>query len=349
MPEMEITLANDMPGVGLAGQRVTLALTPSDVHEPSELPTYLAGYRPFEFRGEEASPVVLVDKDSDDYRTFNSDDAFRQVVVEGSLQGKVPEIDPKSALERYSVGERYLGGFIPTQTESNVTNPNYDVRFAVGRRVKWALDLNMELKVWNLLGTSTNWDASVRTAANVGGGWNTTFGDPIEDIQNAIVKSAQPITEIWVNQKVALSFLRHAGVREHMRQMFGDQNVSGTVANVARAGAQGVTADFIIPGLPPMKVVASKVKNETTGTLDYTLGSVAVLNTNPPGVPTTGEDIASSKIFRRRGPNGNGIVMREYFVQDRGPQGGTMIVVSLADQIKMTSTVAGGIITGVFT
>ena len=67
-----------------AGQRVTLALDPADVHDPTEMSEYLAGYRPFEYRADEVSEPVLVDNDSDKYRTFSGDDAFRRVPVKGS-------------------------------------------------------------------------------------------------------------------------------------------------------------------------------------------------------------------------------------------------------------------------
>jgi hypothetical protein len=344
---MDITLAADAPGIGRAGERVTLALTPQDVHDPSELPTYLAGYRPFGFRGEEASPAILVDQDEDKYRNFSSDDAFRSVVVKGSLQGPVPEVDPKSSLDTYKVVERYIGAFIPAQTQSNASNPNYDPRMAAARRCRWALDLDREIDVWALLGTTGSWAAAVQTVVAGGSEWNVAGGDPILDIQTAIEKSFQQVTAIWMNQKVAHTFLRNAKVRDHMRQMLGDQAVASAVGQVASAGDMNV--DFQIPGLPPMRVVASKVKNESTGLLNNTLGDVAVLLHTPPGVPTSGEDIASTWTFRRRGPSGVGFESREYFVDGRGPYGGTMVVVAVADIAKMVANNAGGIITNVHT
>ena len=79
--DMEIKLAEDVQGIGKAGERVTLALQPSDVHDRTELPTYLAGYRPGQFRADEASKIILVDNDQGKRRDFSSDDAFRAVVM----------------------------------------------------------------------------------------------------------------------------------------------------------------------------------------------------------------------------------------------------------------------------
>ena len=344
--DFEIKLQNDMPGVGVAGERVTLALQPQDVHDPTELPQYLAGYKPFQYRADEASAPILVDNDEDKYRTFDSDDAFRRVDVKGSTQGAVPEVDPKSALRTYKVRERYIGSFIPKQTESQTGN-NYMPIMAATRRCSRAIQLDRELDVWNLLGTDTNWDASVRTAVAGGSEWNVAAGDPILDVETAVEKSAQPVSAIWMNQRVAHTFLRNENVRDQMRQFFGDSAVTQIGNAVAQAGREGFNSDFAIPGLPPFKVVASKVKNETTSLLDYTLADVAVLVTTTAGVPDDGEEIASSYTYRRRGPSGTGFEVRQFQVEGRGPLGGTMVVVSQADIELITADNAGGIITNV--
>lgn len=339
-----IQLADNVQGVGRAGERVTLALLPADVHDVTELPEYLAGYRPFGYRADEASPLLLVQNDEDKYRTFNSDDAFRKVNVKGSTQGAVPEVDPSSSLLPYKVVERYIGSFVPRQTEMQNSN-NYNPVMAASRRCKRAIELDREVDVFTLLGTSGNWAAGQVTAATAGG-FDDPSGDPILDIQTMIEKSAQPISAIWMNPKVAHAFLRHAGVRNHMRQFFGDGNVANIAAAVAGAQSSGAGSDFLIPGLPPIRVVASKVKNESTGALDYVLGSVAIGVVVPPGVPTDGEEIATTYTFRRRGASGTGMEVREFFIENRGPLGGTMVVCTVADIPVMTGNNAGGIITG---
>ncbi len=166
-------------------------------------------------------------------------------------------------------------------------------------------------------------------------------------METLVEKSAQPVSAIWFNQKIAHRFLRHPKVRDHMRQFFGDGAVTNIASQVAAAGRDGMNADFLIPGLPPFKVVASKVKNESTGALDYTLGDVAVGVTVPPGIPQDGEEIATTYTFRRKGASGTGMQVREFTLENRGPEGGTMIVVSAADIPVMTANNAGGIITGV--
>ena len=346
METIELQLAESIHGIGAQGDRVSLALSPAEVHDATELPEYLAGYKPFGYRSDEVSPIIPVDNDEDKYRTFDSDDAFRRVNVKGSVQGAVPEVDPKSRLDTYKVIERYVGSFVPKQTQRQTGN-NYQPLMAAGRRCMRAIDLDREIDVFDLIDTVGNWAAAQQTGA-VGTGWTDLVnGNPILDVETMVEKSAQPVTKIWFNQKIAHRFLRHPEVREHMRQFFGDSQQVGIAAAVARAGQDGAAADFLIPGLPPFCVSASKVLNEGTGALDYVMGDVCVGVTRPPGVPDDGEEIATTYTFRRRGDSGAGINVREFFVEGRGPEGGTMIVTCVADIPVTTANNAGGIITGV--
>lgn len=343
--KLELTLAENNP-LGASGEKITLELTPSDVHDPTELPTYLAGYRPFGMRADEASPPILVDKDQDKYRTFSEDDTFKRVRVRGAALGNVPEVDPKSDLASYKVVERFLGSFIPDQTEMNATNPGYRPRQAAARRCRRAIDLDREIAVFaEMLGLNATWDSSVRTAAaNV---WtDIVAGTPIADLQSAIQKSHQPVSVVWMNQKVAHTFLRHPEVRDHMRQFYGDATPADVGRQMSAAAETGMGADFAIPGLPPIKVVQSKYK-DASNVLQYVMPDVVVLETMPPGVPTDGEEIATTYTWRRRGASGVGFEVREFRIENRGSLGGTMVVVTTADAETMTSDTAGGIITAV--
>lgn len=347
--KITLQLAEAVQGIGAAGERVTLSLTPSDTRDITEIPEYLAGYTPYGFRADEASPIILTDLEEAKYRTFDSDDAFRRVQVKNSSQAAVPEVDPKSSLAPYQVQERFIGSFIPRQTQLSPTaQPGYQPLMAAGRRCKRALMLDREVDVFTLLGTSTSFASGQRTTA-AGSGWDDlTTGDPILDIHTMVEKSAQMVNECWMNQKVAHYFSRHTKVREYMRQMLGDGAASSLASALGNAGNPNAVSDFVIPGLPAIRVVASKVKNESTGLLEYVMPDVCVGLTVPPGgVPKDGEEIATTYSFRRKGISGTGLDVREYEVEGRGSLGGTMVVVTVADVAKITANNAGGIITGV--
>lgn len=347
MEKIELTLADDMPGYGVKGQKVTLALTPADVRQPEEMSTYLAGYYVPGFRADEASKVVLVNHDEDKFRTFDTDDAFKRVFVKGSLQGAIPEVDPKSSLTNYKVVEKYVGSFIPMQTELNAEGL-YNPKMAAARRCKRALMLDREFDVWGLLGTSSNWNAGNVLALTAGTqSWRTgSAPDPILDLQTAEELSAQMITDWWMHKKTANIFLRNANVRDYLKTIIGDGALNQAIVDINKSVASGAQYDFQIPGFAPIHIVSGKAK-DASGNLGYIFPDVVVGTVSAPGTPTDGETIATSYTFRRKGPGGVGFETREFFVEGRGPLGGTMIVAAMADVPIMTGPIVGAIITNV--
>lgn len=340
------TLLDDTPGYGRRGQRVQLALNPSDVHIAHEIDTFLAGFAPQGFRADEACPVALVDKATDRFRTFGSNNVFKQVEVRTSRQASIQEVDIETSLSTYLVDERALGAFIPRATEAQAT---FDVKAGHAMRIQEALGLDREIRIFGsggLLSTSGNWNANNVAAIDPSAVWDDSENcDPILDIQERIEASAQMITSIYFNPSVAHAFLRADRVRSHMRQMLGDG-----APNAAVVGAASVqqNVDFVIPGLPPFKVVAGKVLNETTGLLDFILGDSVILVSHPQnGLPVDGKRTMTSVSFRERGLSGNGFTTREFEVQGRGLQGGTMMVSGHAEEEVMIANNCGGLITGV--
>lgn len=354
MEQLSIILAEDSQ-LGAKGSRVNLELAPSDVHDATEIPTYLAGYRPWEMRADEASPALLIDNDEDKFRTFSEDDAFQPVNVKKATTAAIPEVDPRSSLSTYKVVDRFVGSFVPWHVEHQKGN-NYQPRMAAARRCARAILLDRELDVLGpagLLTLNTNWNSTVRTALGANFEWlkistgaEGSTSNPIKDIQDAVELSHQPVSCVMMNQKVANAFIRHSKVSLHMRQFIGDgpANAIAAALNASAGTTGGKNTDIVLPGLPPILVSQAKYKN-SSGVLTYVMPNVAVLLTMPPGQPTDGEEIASSYTFRRRGPSGTGFESREFGVEGRGPNGGTMIVVSMADKAIMTGDNCGGIIT----
>ena len=348
-------LANDSP-LGRAGQSVTvdggkvyvegkridLILQPQDVHAPEEIPTYLSGYKPFGFRADEMSPPVQVDHDEDFFRDHSLSNAFRRVQVKASIDGAIPEVDPVTSTTKFRVVDRLLGSFINQVTEDNATG-RYKPRQAAAKKIANAVALDREIDVVNLLTTPGNWASANVNALGAGYEWNGGVNShPILNLQAAIVSSAQQVTDIWLNQLVAFDFLNHAETRDYIKAMLGDGAVNTTLGNVSNA--QRAMVDFTIPGFPPFHVVGAKVLNESTGDLDFVMPNDVVLTTRPAGVPTDGEEIATSYTFRRRGGVGVGWDTREFRIEGRGPKGGTMLVVNQADIAIMTGKNVGALI-----
>jgi hypothetical protein len=337
MQNIAIRLAEDST-LGREGETIKLSLNPSDVHSSEELATYLAGFRPFNYRADELSPVVVVDHDFDKFRTFSSDDAFRRVNVKGATSADVPLVDPKSGLAEFHAQERFVGSFVPRQTEWNAS---FDARAAATRRVRRALDLDREIDVFTMFTNPASWDPNNLVSAATP--WTDTVGsDPIQDLQDMSERSAQPVTGYAMNLHVANVFMRHPKVRDHIRLHRGDAGVGASVG--ALNGPDIANRDFHIPGIGSFKVVESKVKNESTSALEYIAGNHVVLYTSPPGVPDDGEEIATSYTFRRRGESGTGYDVREVDEPRKGGWGGTVVIAAVADRAVMTGNTCGGLI-----
>lgn len=347
---VSLTLVEEMPNGAIQKRQVNLVLTPAQVNTPAEIETYLGGYSNWDYRGEEVSKPVLVTKDSDYYRDFSSNNAFKRTHVKNSLNGALQEITLESSTTQYQVVDRMIGAFIPDVTEENAQKL-YNVRMRSAALCKNAIMLDRNIDVWTMLTTSGNWNAANVASLGASAAWGTSSGpgassDPIKDLRNRIVKSAQRVTDIWMNQQVALVFLEHASVREHVRSMLGDaglRSMQGTTDIVNNNAA----TDFQIPGLPPIHVESSKVLNETTNELDFILNHSTVLVTTPPGIPQDGMEIATTHTFRRRGRSGTGFQVREFREEKRGV-GGTFVVVNMADHAVMPGPNCGGLITGCF-
>jgi hypothetical protein len=321
------------------GQRVSLSLTPSDVHDASEVPELLQSYKSLKFRGDEIVPVIMVDQISDKYRIFNSDNAFQPVVVKTSNEGAVAEVDPESSLDTYTCVLRAIGCFISAQTEMAA---EYDVKARASKRCADAILRDIEIDDMTLIGTSTNWAAAVRTAAATA--WDQAGSTPIIDIQTALRKSYQEVRCIAINLQTAFALINHDDTKDLMRQFKGDMPVSDAMNQLSKAPSSSI--DFSIPTFPPFKVVGSQYVNSAVTKVE-TLGKVAVLISGPES--PSPDEIMSAATFRWRGPSGTGWSSREYTVEGRGPWGGTMLVVSEASAQKMVATTAGGIITNTVT
>lgn len=343
----EIKLTENVPGVGMKGQVVKLTLYPSEVNAGTSLilDTLIVGFKQPGFRGQEACPEFLVDVDTGSYQVYGLSNTFRAVNVLSSIQAAIPEVDADRSLATYYLLERALGGFVPAVTQWNADNTpgSLDPKAAVSKRIKAALDLDYELRVWALLTNLSNWNANNRATLGAGSEWTNVNGTPITDLNARLNASAQQVTDIWFNPLVCQAFLAHAQVKDYIKYIKGD---TPTPSEIVQAQQNQTNLDFTIAGYPPFRVVASKVLNETTGALDYIMPDTTVLTSNPAGAGSSGDEIMSCKTFRRRGPSGTGYQVIERPIQqgERGFHGGTFLAAGNADQVQMISGVVGGAI-----
>lgn len=324
------------------GRSIQLALNPIDTFTVEELDTYLPGYRPFGgWRADEVAQPILVDRDQGKYRKYDLANVFRLLKVETSYQARVGEVDPSTSLASYATIQRALGSFIPDDLRAQ---QGYDVEKAAARRIQDALILERENRVWTLLKTPGSWNALQRTTLTSDFYWDTgAQADPIADLQRRQRASFQYVTGTYLGLRAAHALLNHPKTRDYCKAMLGDQALATALQSVN--GPQGdASLDFTLPGLPAFHVVGPKVLNETTGDLDELLSRQVVMVSNPPGEPQDFDRVQTIKTFRVRGPSGTGYVSRMYRVEDRGLNGGDMLVSGHNEVIAMVANNAGGLI-----
>lgn len=331
--DVKVTLADDGP-IGRAGQLVKLDLAPTDVHTSEEDASYLAGYALEDAIADEVSPVIPVEFSFGQYRNMSRDNAFLRVKVKTHPRAKVNEIEPETEMSSYVVIERAIGTFL-----DNYTTPQgaYDVRAAAMDRCIKAIMLDREIDVKDLLTTTSNWTTGFHTTLGATAKWNEgSTSNPILDLHTRMEASNQKIKKIVMARHVANAFTRHPLVRDFAKNHMGqDQMKSLDVSDAATIS---------IPTLPLICVTDHKYTETAGVTPSWTWGNDVVLVSVPNTVPTHGEAIATSYTRRYRGPNGTGIVVREFPDDSRGSRGGNMIVVAMAEIAQMTSSTCGGLI-----
>jgi hypothetical protein len=336
--QIAVQLASDIPGLARAGQSLMLAVLPQDVHVAEEIDTFLAGYAPEEFVADEAVPIVPCDQLTDQFRVFTENNAFRVVNVLASTQSAINEVDPETVLRTYQCIDRAIGGFIPNVTQ-HVARKAYDPRQALARRIRWALALEREVRIFGtggLLTTTGNWNANNILTIAGGSEWDTALGNPIRNMQDAEENSVMPITDWFMSTPSFNAFLRNATVRDYLRQMLGDNAPSPDV--VQRRPR------ILIPGLAPITRVGGKVLNETTGAIDFIMGESVVGLRKPSGSNVNPEDIQTAITWRFNGPSGTGFITREYEVPSRGLHAGQMMVSGYSEDPRFIANNVGALI-----
>lgn len=331
------------------GEKVLLDLGVSDVHTNAALPNIALGYS-IEAEGvaDIASPVVMVPKASDVYYTWNAKNDFnRKIPNATSPGGEVPQVNPTLSASTYTTVEYALGGFLPTEVQSNADTPLQPFSKLV-QMVVDGLRLEREIRVANLLQTSSNWNSNLVNTILAGSQWDGGgSADPIANLHHAIEQSFKGVTGIVWSELVHHDFVRSPAVQKFIQSKI---NVGGIPS------LQEIATEF---GLPPIHVGRMKyATGGTVGTADSTIGAatyvwgnhVVLLRTPSQMPPTSQMDIASSYTFRWNGglaPDGSlnaGLLVRTFWDPKRGARGGTSVVVTHNDLEAQTTGLTGGLL-----
>jgi hypothetical protein len=321
------------------GNTVAMDLGSADVHQNAATPGYAAGYRNEAPMADMFAPPLLRTKPSDKYYTFAKEDAFQRATpIVGATSAQVAEVSPRLANATFTTIEYALGGFVGTQLEAAADAP-LRIRQATMTRVLNALMIEREIRVATLATTAANWDSTVVSTVLAAAKWNGgASSDPIADLHARAEASWGDPTGIVISEKVFHSMQRNANVQKY----FAYKNAAAPLP------ASGDMSSLL--NIPAIYVAKMKYIN-SSGVLDYIWGNDVVLFRMPPQMPPTSQDdVASATTFRwdagtvADGTASNGMVVREYFVQDRGSMGGNKVVLIHHDHEVMTSKFVGGLV-----
>lgn len=328
--------------------------TTADVHNPTEIASYLAGFKNGGFRHDEMCKIIPVDVDSDLYRQFSSSRAFRPAKVKTSDFSPPEEVTFDTSLTPYVAVPRRIATFVPDPVRDQAGS-NWNVVTTSMDHLKLLIDMDLEFDVLGPAGTGLltstgNWASANTVLLGAGFQWGGASGvgassDPIRNLQAMREASFQRITKFFMNERVGNWFLKHPEVRDHLRSRLGDGAPAAAMNKLASADSDS-DVDYDIPGIGKFGICVSRAESGSDST-DYIMPDVVVGVTSPPGVPQNGNQISTCYNFRVRGTSGGtGFSVRQVRIDTRGAPG-TLIIVEEKSIPTMTGSTCGGLLRAV--
>jgi hypothetical protein len=325
------------------GQLVTMELGPADVHVDTIAANILVGYKNPKFIADLISPVIPKDKASGKFFVMDPGDEYQAAQGLGSTApgGAVVEIQPRVSKTSYAVKQYACGTFVPTELEAQADSPLRPGVMASNRVMK-VIALARELRVSKKLTTSTNWGSGQRITLDTSTKWNGgASSDPISNLLTGDQNSLSELTHAVMSRPVFNAFIQNASVREWTKYKANEPVLPSAIDGL-----------YQFPNLP-MKILVSDAKVKVAdGSMQYIWGSNIVL-LRVPATPmsTDGQEVSSCLTFRwnvnpEDGTVVDGLTVRSFFDERRGPNGGRSWVCSQHDAEKITDPTVGGIIVG---
>lgn len=319
------------------GRLIAMDLGVSDVHTNAAMTNYAAGYHIAEGIADAVSPVVLVPKQSNVFNTWNVSTDFNRKLGVGAAPGSaVGMINPGLTSTNYATIQYGLGGFMPTEVQSNADAPLAPFTKLV-QMVVDALRLEREYRVATLLQTSGNWNAGLVTTVLSGAQWDGgPASDPLAVIHAMDDASYMSLDALVWSPKLRKAFVRNPNVQKY----FGFKDRTPGIPKLGQ-----ISEELGIPD-----IYEGVMKYVTGGALTYVWGNHLVgLHRPKQNPPVNQMDVATTYTFRWNGgeaPDGSqtgGLLVRSYFDPKLGARGSTVVVVTHNDIELQTSGLVGGL------
>lgn len=337
--EKRFTLAHDM-GRAKAGELITMAVTPADVAQVTELETYLGGYSQDGYVADMVSRLIPIDKETSRRRNHAVTNAFEPVRDEVGRDGAINQIEHASETVDFKTTEHALAAWIPWATENDAT---YPIRQAHSTMISDKLRLNREIAILDALTSTANWTSGHYTTITTNYRWSTgSTKDPVGNLMTYIKASWQRVTDIVMELEVAHYLLKNSDIVARVTRAYGDAAAKEVLETLGTKELQRV----VVPGLPPITIVQTK---KYVGSTMSSILADDVIGLNIPSTLMGGETMATHLTFRYKGRSGTGYTVNEYVPYGRGLNGGTMLEAGYSEHRAMVSGRAGFLLKSVLT
>lgn len=199
----------------MSDRPVLMDLGPSDVTTPAT--QFTVGLPKGDFVADRVAPVRLVSRDRGVFFAENATDAITLVDPVANALGEPAQTMPGIVSTTFTTTGYALAAKVPRQLKGNA---DFDIEAMAIRRAARGLRLAREVRVANLLTTSTNWNAANRITAAAK--WNGGTGpNPLGDMMNALKASILPSTVMVLPEYDAQFFYvqpqASTGIRDYVQ------------------------------------------------------------------------------------------------------------------------------------
>lgn len=317
-------------------------LSSADVHLQSAMQSFATGYGRNDSQriADIVCPPLLVDKPTDKYHTWSSNDLLTDVTDDAcGDDGSLQTVSPSKSNDTYTVAGHGLASFVSNRVVS-AADASISPELAAIRRIMNAMNIRREVRVAAVLDDATTGFLSYKTTLAAGAKWNGgATGDPVKDLMDAQEGALKPITHFAMSQRTWNNMLRNPNVAKYGLSNKGDSVLSQSPDEVAqRLGLVG--AKFVIG--------AMKRKSPTAGTIGYVWGDDVCCLHIPSNAGSDEEEVPTARNFRWNSNGEGGFVVRQWDVPNRGSRGGRMIAVVTDEVAKLVAAATGWLIVGAY-
>jgi hypothetical protein len=319
--------------------RASNPLSPASAHVNAALSDFASSYSNGKLFADRVSPVILVDKKSDSYHKFIQKDATTAVDNRVGDRGAIPEVTIENETDSYTCLGYGLRGPVSRALQATA-DPAVTPKQRTAKNIMLRNMLQREIRVASQICTSGNW-ASANTAAATAVWSNQTTGVPLTDIQTA--REAVPAggdDESVLIGICALEVFHDLISHPQIRDLHG--TVTGQISAQALANYLGLDELLVSDA---QKNTANS--GQTVSLSRIWTATVFAMVRVPKQLMGLDQQLFGCTFRRKIAGSSNGILVREWHVENEGTEGTDHLAVTHEDCEKVIQNNQGFLLTSV--